>query len=115
MPKNMKKELRRLRLVHDLVVKTDCAAQENEKFAEIVKSGNALPENVFEYVNSDGVRMGEFYKISDSELSPEEKEEYIKLKQSRDINIIRNCVIFFTVLTALGLLVTIMNYIALLL
>ncbi len=109
----MKKELRRLKLKHDLVSKIECTSAENEEFAAIAKEGKALPCDVFEYVNSEDKGTGEFYKISENGLTPEEKEEYIRLKQCRDINIIKNCTVFFTVLAALGLALGIINYIAL--
>lgn len=113
MEKNMKKELRKLRLEHDLISKKDCTFQENEEYSAVVKEGKELPHNVFEYINSEGKGTGEFYEIFETDLSPEEREEYIRLKQCKNINIIKNCTVFFTALVALGLALAIINYISL--
>ena len=64
-------------------------------------------------MGDDGTGKGTFYKVSDTGLTDAEKEEYIQLKQSRDIAIIKNCTVFFAALAALGLALGILNYIAL--
>jgi len=112
MSKEMKRELRKLRLKHDLIEKTDCTPEENSAFSEIKAQQGILPENDFEYLGDDGTGKGTFYKVSDTGLTDAEKEEYIQLKQSRDIAIIKNCTVFFTVLAALGLTLAILNYIS---
>ena len=111
MSKEMKRELRKLRLKHDLIEKTDCTPEENSAFSETKAKGETLPENVFEYLGDDGTGNGTFYKVSDTGLTDAEKAEYIQLKQSRDITIIKNCTVFFAALAALGLTLTILNYI----
>ena len=75
MSKDMKRELRKLRLKHDLIEKTDCTPEENSAFSEIKAKGETLPENVFEYLGDDGTGNGTFYKVSDTGLTDAEKEE----------------------------------------
>ena len=112
MSKDMKRELRKLRLKLELIEQTDCTPDENAEFSAIKAQGETLPENVFEYLGDDGTGKGTFYKVSDTGLPDAEKEEYIQLKQSRDIAIIKNCTVFFAALAALGLALGILNYIS---
>lgn len=109
----MKRELRKLKLEQGFISKKNFAFDENEKFSGLVKEGKELPNNVFEYVDSEGKGTGEFYEIFETDLSAEEREEYIRLKQCKNINTIKNCTIFFTTLAVVGLALAIINYISL--
>ncbi len=77
-----------------------CSNEENEKYNELLKNGGTLPENVRQY---DGGYWGEFCTISKTDLTEEEKREYITFKQLSLLKTIKNCAVFFTVLTIIDI------------
>lgn len=84
----------------------DCTDEENKEYnAKFVKEFGVvdLPENIAKIdCSADG-----FYRlrkrVPDSGLTQEERYEYLLLKSASNLNIIKNCLVFFTVLTAIGL------------
>ena len=64
---------------------------------EKLAKGQELPEGYFKL---DGVYCYDGLEV----LSHEERMEWIAHKQLRKINIIKNCVVFFTVLTVISLI-----------
>ena len=55
-------------------------------------------------MTSDGTKVDRFYRLVKQELSDEEWKEYIALKQYMDIHTIKKCVVFFTVLAIISLI-----------
>ena len=103
--KDLKKELRSYRFTFDLVQKIPCTKQENTQYAKLVKEGGTLPEGVFPYEYDSGdVSNTEFYTIYEPDLTQEEKEEYLVYKKLTYLKTIKNCMVFFVVLTVLGIL-----------
>ena len=98
---NLRDELRDYKFEFNLLQKIPCARQENEKYKELLKNGDALPEGVheptYEYGETD------FYTISEADLTEGEIREYLTYKQLRLLKTIKNCAVFFTVLTILGM------------
>jgi hypothetical protein len=69
-----------------------------------LKNGEKLPDGVFGYEYNDGeVSKSEFYTIYEADLSEAEIEEYLTCKQLSMINTIKKCVLFFTILAAIGI------------
>ena len=97
-------ELMDLRLEVGLLQKTNCSSQENKEFSNKIKAGDALSDRVYQYM-LEGQPVDEFYKIYDTELKGTQKIEYIMLKQYKLIKTIKNCVVFFTTITILSILV----------
>jgi len=67
----------------------------------------ALKDDLLKRNANDALGVGENEFHIKIDASDEEIEKYLKYKNARNINIIKNCVIFFTVLTALGILASI--------
>ena len=78
-----------------------CSREENAEYRKMLKNEQPLPQNVYESDNA-----GEFYTLQSQGLTQEEIEEFIKLKQLKLLNTIKNCVVFFTTLTVIGLIIT---------
>ena len=104
---NLIKELNDLQYELQLLQKIDCSKEENKKFKELLKQGQDLPNGVYRYKTETGEELAQFYTIhKPTELSSEERMEYILLKQFQQIKTIKNCVLFFTVLTVISLVIT---------
>lgn len=102
---NLKEQLMYDRFEFNLLQKIPCSKEENKKYAQILKDGEALPKGVFEYSYGDGTTSTtEFYTIYKTDLNQEEIDEYLKFKQLKFIKTIKNCVVFFTVLTVLSII-----------
>jgi len=103
---DLKKELNSLQYEIELMQKIDCSKEDNKKYRELSKQGLPLPEGVYAYKTETGEDMYQYYTIHiATELSKEERIEYIMLKQFQNIKTIKNCVLFFTILTAISLIV----------
>lgn len=103
---DIKNELQWLRIDMKFLQQVKCSREECEKYIAMLNNGQSLPEGVYQYVNDMGNGIGVFYRIYDSGLSDAEKQEYIQCKKLAHIKTIKNCIVFFTVLTAISLLVT---------
>ena len=86
-----------------------CSQKENAKYAEMLKNGETLPENVYRCVNEDNMSETSFLKIVKTDLTESEMNEYLNLKKLSMIKTIKNCVVFFTVLTAFFLFISVLS------
>ena len=101
---NLRDELRAHKFEFDLLQKIPCSKQENKEYAKILKEGGTLPEGVYAYVYAGGeTSTDEFYTIYETDLTEAEIQEYLTYKQLTFIRTIKNCVMFFTVLTIIGI------------
>ncbi|MBQ3550467.1 MAG: hypothetical protein IJA41_05760 [Clostridia bacterium] len=102
--KNLRDELRSYKFDFDVLQKIPCTAQENEEYHKLLMDGGTLPEGVYAYVYAnEEVSTKEFYTVYEADLSEAELQEYLTYKQLNLIKTIKNCVMFFTVLTIIGL------------
>lgn len=101
---NLRDELRAHKFEFDLLQKIPCTKQENKEYQQLLKNGGTLPEGIFAYVYDTGeTSTSEFYTIYETDLSESEIREYLTYKQLSLIKTIKNCVLFFTVLTIIGM------------
>ena len=91
--------LRELKRDFKLLQEDPCTAHETVLYKNTLKNGNSLPEGI--YTDDNDV----FYKLRETDLTEKEIREYIALKQLSMIKTIKNCVLFFTVLTVIGICV----------
>ncbi len=98
------KELNRMKVNIGLSDDMDCTKEENAAYAQILKEGGKLPENVFQYKTMSGEYLDAFYKIENSTLSGEKIREYIQLKQYQELKTIRRCMVFLTSLIIVNLI-----------
>lgn len=102
---DIRKKLRTYKFEYDLLQKIPCTQQENAAYEEILKNGGTLPETVHAYVYDSGITStSEFYTIYEPELTEAEIREYLTYKQLNMLRTIKNCVVFFTVLTIIGMI-----------
>lgn len=100
--KNIQKEIFSLLEGEGFASKTTVT---DEKEIEKLSQMENLPENISKYVSQEfGFNAKEvYYKSERAKASAEEMDLYIKLKQLKEISIIKKCCLFFAVVTALGL------------
>ncbi len=102
---NLRDELRAHKFEFDLLQKIPCSKQENKEYEQLLKDGGTLPEGVYAYVyDGDVTSATEFYTIYETDLTESEIREYLTYKQLSLIRTIKKCVMFFTVLTIIGMI-----------
>lgn len=102
---DLRKELRSYKYEFGLLQKIPCSKQENKQYQKLLKDGGVLPEGVFAYLYDDGVTSStEFYTIYETDLTETEVTEYLTYKKLSFIRTIKNCIMFFTVLTIIGMI-----------
>lgn len=103
--RNLRDELRSYKFEFDLLQKIPCSKQENKDYQNLLKNGGVLPEGVYAYVYDDGeTSTTEFYTIYETDLTESEISEYLTYKKLSLIKTIKNCIMFFTVLTIIGMI-----------
>ena len=104
---NLREELRAYKCEFDLLQKVPCSKQENKEYEKLLKNGGTLPEGVFayDYINGE-TSTSEFYTLYEEDLTETEKVEYLTYVKLRLLKTIKNCAVFFTVLTIIGIVVT---------
>ena len=101
---NLRDELQSYKFEFDLLQKIPCTKQENKEYQKLLKNGGALPEGIFAYVYDNGEKSTtEFYTIYETDLTESEIMEYLTYKKLSLIKTIKNCIVFFTVLTIIGM------------
>ena len=105
---DLKAELRNLYFETLFLQKIDCSKEDNKKYKQLLKNNEPLPNGVYEYKSdvNPNEGTGAFYTIYQPKLTQEEKLEYIAFKQLKMITIIKNCIVFFTVLTVISIIIT---------
>lgn len=105
---NIKEVLNDLYFDALLLQKIDCSREDNKKYKQMLKNGEALPNGVFEYKGGidETEGLGTFYTIYKPDLTQEEKLEYILFKQMSMISTIKSCVVFFTAITVISMIIT---------
>lgn len=110
---DLKKQIESYKYDFGLLQKISCTKEENKKYKEIVKNGQDLPNGVFTFVDTTGKEFSDsFYTVYEAELSKEEIDEYLALKKLSLLNTIKNCSVFFVVLTIISLLITLLYSLA---
>ncbi len=101
---NLREELQSYKFDFDLLQRIPCSKQENKEYQKLIKDGGVLPEGVFAYVYDSGeASTTEFYTIYKADLTESEIAEYLTYKKLSLIRTIKNCVVFFTVLTIIAM------------
>ena len=100
---DIRQELRSYKYEFDLLQKIPCAPVENKAYLKLLKAGQPLPDGVFRYEYQSGIESDEFYTVYEPELTADEIAEYLTYKKLHMLRTIKNCVVFFTVLTILSL------------
>lgn len=109
----LKAEIVNDKLKLKLLTERPCTLEENKKYAEMQENNIPLPENVAKY---DTVYSTDdaYCVISEAELTPEEKAEYVEIKRLRYLKTIKNCLVYFTTLSVISLAMSILYIIIML-
>lgn len=112
MAKTIRGELKELKYEFQLLEKVACSDDDTKKYREYMQNGTPLPAGI-EYSKNYGVGNEfeyYFYTVNIPDLSNEEKQEYIMLKKLKSIDTIKKCVVFFTTLTVISIISTILLF-----
>ncbi len=105
---DLRNELQQLRFDMNFLQKIDCTKEENKTYKQMLKNGESLPVGVYQHRDSTtGDYFDSFYTVWDPELTDAEKQEYIQYQELLHIKTIKNCALFFTVLTIISLVATV--------
>lgn len=96
-------ELQNYREKYGLSEKIPCSKEDNEKYAQMVKDGTPLPTGVYayNYENLEDV----YYTIQTSSLATDELFEMLTYKILGYLRTIKNCAVYFVVLSVISLCV----------
>lgn len=87
---------------YELCSSRECTAEEKAKYDEMFTKGEALPDNVIRNQSDTGTTYT-IVDINDG-LTHEQLVEYLLIKENEKLSKIKQMLIFFTVLTVIGLL-----------
>ena len=103
---DIRQELFEKQIEYGFLKVINCSHQENLQYAKNKKNGESLPENVRQYKDTQTDQyVDEFYYLNDTKLSDAEKQEYLKYIELDRLDTIKKCLIFFTVLTVIFLII----------
>lgn len=109
---DLKRELRAYKFEFDLLQEIPCSKQENKSYAKLIKDGQPLPDGVYRYKDDAGNESDTFYTVYDPNLTPEETQQFLTFEKLRMLKTIKNCVVFFTVLTVISIAAYIITLLA---
>ena len=100
---DLRAELNAYRFEMGLLKDIPCSKAENRQYSEMLKAGGKLPEGVLSYLYEDGNVSSAFYTVQKTDLTDAEISEYFACKQLKLLTTIKNCLVFFTVLAVISL------------
>ena len=98
-----KKQLHSYKAQFDLIQKIPCTKEENKVYTKLVKEGKSLPDGIYRYLYEAEEDIYDFYSVYEPELTEQETMQYLAYKKLELLRTIKNCVVFFTVLTVISL------------
>lgn len=88
-----------------LIDEVFCGDSESKEYETMYQNSQPLPENVHRISNDINKKV--FYtRITKADLTEEEQKQYLFLKLMSDVQSMKNCMIFFTVITIISLIAT---------
>ena len=99
-------QLRNYKLQFGLLQKIPCSVEENKEYTQLQKEGKPLPEGVSKYEYANDATHDDFYTLAAPDLTDHELAEYLTYKKLSLLRTIKNCIVFFTILTVIYLVVS---------
>lgn len=96
--KDLRSELFRMRVEFDLIQQVYCSKDEETQIKQLIKSKQPLPDGI--HTDKDGTH----YKFVNSDLSKEDMDELLLYRQLKYLQTIKNCMLFFVVLTIIPII-----------
>lgn len=94
-----KYSLNQLKADVGLLSLTDCTTEENQRFAEMLKNGEALPEDIYPTENMDAKGNRAFCRGT-LNATPDNEQLFVLMRISKDLHFIK---VLFQVLLVLGI------------
>ena len=106
--KRIKEVLDEYRLKYELYDHIECTKEENEEYKSLSEQGKSLPEDIYP-IDSYWTLLksganSEFLRLLRYDLTEAEIMELLMYKKLDMLRTIRNCVVFFTALTVISLI-----------
>ena len=98
-----REEIRFLEVRLGLVHNHECRSRENKEYRKMLLDGNELPEGVFQYYDN-GTPTYRFYEI-EKELTDQEIDHLVKLKQLAYLKKISKVASFFFILKIIEIII----------
>lgn len=95
----LKLEYQDLRKYFEIDTTIPLDESEQKRYEELERTGVPLPANI-----KRGDDMNKFYQIGTTSLNEDEIKLTILMHQAKNIKLIKNCVIFFTVIVILWII-----------
>ena len=108
---SIKTELMQLRREFGALQTANCSAEENEAYRKLLRQKKSLPNGVYQRSEKLNINDAELYanvtfvKLCKSDITDEELQEYFTYKKLAYLKTIKQCVVFFTALTVISLIV----------
>ncbi len=102
--RRIKRELDNYRLKYDLYEKALCTQKESQEYEDLLKQGKRLPEDVRTNNDWSNVNNSEFFRLVRPDITQEDIMEYLMYKKLDMLKTIKNCIVFFTVLMIIGII-----------
>lgn len=99
---DLKSELRERQINLGLLPKIYCDRDETETFHNLEKSKQPLPEDV-------GIDGTGYYRCGESDLSGDEIRQLLLFRQIQYLRTIKNCAIYFVVISITGTLLSLLT------
>lgn len=96
--KDLKKELFRLRVEFDTIQQVFSTKDEEKQIKQLIKKKQPLPEDI--YLDNSGSH----YRFVNADISKEDLDELLFYRQLKYLRTIKNCFIFFVVLTIIPII-----------
>ena len=101
---DLREELRAHKFEFGVLKSVPCTKQENIEYAKLLKDGGSLPEGVYAY----DYDLTAFYTVCGTDLTEDEIREYLTYKQLGFIRTIKNCAVYFTAVSVIGLVISLL-------
>lgn len=104
--RRIKRELDNYRLKYDLYEKDLCSQKESDEYKDLLKQGKSLPDDIYHDDDWRNACDSEFFRLVRSDLTQEDIMEYLTYKKLDMLKTIKNCIVFFTVLAVIALILS---------
>ena len=90
-----------------------CTQKESEEYKDLLEQGKRLPEDVYradsDWRNVNDAGDSEFFRLVRPDITQEDIMEYLMYKKLDMLKTIKNCVVFFTVLVIIGIILSFLH------
>ena len=102
---DLREELQEYRINIGFSERVYCSPEETRAFNIILKNKGELPDGVYKRYDNEFDPC--FYRIQEAKLTDSEKNEYIQYKKLSYLQTIKNCSVFFVIITLIGIIASI--------